>query len=172
MENNYNYQKIEDINITSKHIKTIMFKPTYPTIICLLIGVALLFINNWLVRILGIFFVIMAFLVYKFVKDRKVCDIYESGCLIYNSSDQNLVYFIDYNNIKEWEVSHDNGHDSIIFTFNDGNRTLFDTFQVNAAYAALDSVIHDKEKRVVQAKKNKEMHFEIRNPFKKWMNKK
>ena len=172
MENNYNYQKVEELNITSKHVKTIMFKPTIPTIICFIVGAALLFVNIWLVRILGVFFLIMSFLVYKFVSDKKVCDIYEDGCIIYNPNDQSLAYFVDYNDIKEWEVSHDNGHDSVIFTFNDGNRTFFDTFQVNAAYEALDSVIHNKEKRAVQAKKNKEMHFEIRNPFKKWMNKK
>ena len=116
-------------------------------------------------------FILMAFIVFKYVEDKKVADIYTDGCLIYNPKDSSMGYFVKYDDIKEWEVTHDNGHDSIIFTFNDGNRTFFDTFQANKAYDALNSVIHDKEKRVVQAKKNKEMHFEIRNPL-DWFKKK
>lgn len=172
MNEEYNYKKIEEIEINSKLIKSIHFKPIKAPIVCLIVGLALMFVNNLLVRIMAAFFVVMALLVFKFVEDKKVADVYEDGCLIYNPNDQSLAYFVNFSDIKQWEVSHDNGHDSIIFTFNDDNRTLFDTFQINQAYEALNQVIHDKERRVVEAKKNKEKHWEIRNPFKKWMKKK
>lgn len=171
MNKEYTYQKIEDISIDSKLIKTIMFKPKTAPIICMIVGLVLIFVNNLLVRILAAVFIIMAFIVFKYVKDKKVAEIYENGCLIYSFNDSNMGYFVNFDDIREWEVSHDNGHDSIVFTFNDGNRTFFDTFQANKAYDALNSVIHDKEKRVVQAKKNKEMHWEIRNPL-DWFKKK
>ena len=172
MNEEYKYTKIEEIKIESKLIKSIHFKPIKAPIICLVLGLAMMFINNLYVRIIAALFVLMALFVFKFVEDKKVADIYEDGCLIINPRDASFGYYIKYDDIKMWEVSHENGHDSIIFTFNDGNRTLFDTFQANIAYDALNSIIHDKEKRVVQVKKNKEMHWEIRNPFKKWFNKK
>lgn len=167
----YNYKKISEIEISTKLIKSVMFKPKTAPIICIIFGIGLMLINNLLVRIIAAIFIIMSFVVFKYVEDKKVADIYEDGCLIYNPKDSSLGYFVKYSDIKQWEISRENGHDSIIFTFNDGNRTLFDTFQVNKAYDALDSVVHDKEKRVLQAKKNKEMHWEIRNPL-DWFKKK
>ena len=171
MNEEYTYQKIEDISINSKLIKTIMFKPKTAPIICMIVGLGLIIVNNLLVRLLAAVFIIMAFIVFKYVEDKKVADIYEDGCLIYNPKDSSMGYYVKYDDITEWEVNHDNGHDSIIFTFKDGNKTLFDTFQANKAFDALNSVIHDKEKRVVQAKKNKEMHLEFRNPL-DWFKKK
>lgn len=171
MNEEYNFKKIEELNISSKLVKTIMFKPRLAPIICFIIGGCLMIVNNFLVRLLAAFFIIMAFVVFVYVEDKKVADIYEDGCLIYNSKDQSLGCFVAFKDIKEWEVSRESGHDSIIFTFNDGNRTFFDTFQANKAFDALNSVIHDKEKRVIQAKKNKEMHFELRNPL-DWFKKK
>ena len=171
MNEEYTFKKIEELNINSKLVKNVMFKPKAAPIICMIVGLALIIVNNFLVRLLAAIFILMAFIVFKYVEDKKVADIYTDGCLIYNPKDSTMGYFVKYDDIKEWEVTHDNGHDSIIFTFNDGNRTFFDTFQANKAYDALNSVIHDKEKRVVQAKKNKEMHFEIRNPL-DWFKKK
>ena len=172
MTEEYYYQKIEDLNINSKLRKTIMFKPISPSVTCFIVGVAIMFVNNLIVRLLGAFFILMAVLVYVFVKDKKVADIYDDGCLIYHTDDQNLGYFIKYDDISEWEVSHEYGRDSIIFTLKNGNRAYFDTFQANKAYDVLDEAIHDKEKRVVQAKRNKDIGFKFPNPFKKWSKKK
>lgn len=171
-EMNYNYQKLEDIKVDSPLKKSVMFKPKAAPIICFIIGVPLMFVGNFLVRLLGAFFIIMALIVFKFVEDRKVIDIFEKGCIIYHPRDNTLGYYLKYDDIKEWKVSHENGHDSIIFTLKDGNRTLFDSFEINKAYNALDEIIHDKEERAVQAQKNKNMHWEIRNPFKNLGNKK
>ena len=165
MKEEYSFKKIEELNINSKLKKTIMFKPKTAPIICMIVGVGLIFVNNLLVRILAAFFIIMAFIVFKYVSDKKVAEVYETGCLIYNPKDPSTGYFVEFDKVKEWEVSHENGHDYVVFTFGDGNRTFFDTFETNKAYSALDSLIHDKEKRVVQAKKNKEMHWEFRNPL-------
>lgn len=166
-ENNYTYQNIKDIKVDSKHIETIMFKPRESQYICIALGIILFFVNHILARILGVFFVVMAFLVIYFVKDRKVAEIYETGIVIYNPVDIDLAYFINYGDVSMWEVNHDNGHDSIILTLNDQRRAVFDSFQISKAYNALDKVIHDKEKRAIEAKKNKEKHWEIRNPFKR-----
>lgn len=168
---NYNYQKLEDIKIDSALVKSVNFKPKSAPIVCLLIGILMMIVNNFLVRLLGAFFIIMALVVFKFVEDRKVIDVYEKGCLLYHPKDQTLGYYLNYDDVKMWKVSRENGHDQIIFTLRDGNRTFFESFQISKAYNALDSIIHDKEERAIQAKKNKQMHWEIRNPFKKLFNK-
>ena len=166
-EINYNYQKLEDIQINSELVKSIMFKPKKAPIIIIVVGAPLMFVNIFLVRLLGAFFIIMALVVLRFVEDRKVIDIYKEGCLIYHPRDNSLGYYLKYDDVVEWKVNHESGHDQIIFTLKDGNKTFFDSFEINKAYEALDSVLHDKEERAIQAKKNKETHWEIRNPFKK-----
>lgn len=171
MEKNYIYQNVEDINVDSNIVQTIMFKPVKAPIICFVAGVAMLFINILLFRILGAFFILMAIVVYFGIKDKKVVDVHEKGLVIYNSSNQSLAYYLDFNDIKMWEVNHDNGHDSIIFTLTDNQRAVIDTFQIEKAYDAIDKQIHDKEKRAIEAKKNKEKHWEIRNPLKNWFKK-
>ena len=102
-EMNYNYQKLEDIKVDSPLKKSVMFKPKAAPIICFIIGVPLMFVGNFLVRLLGDFFIIMALIVFKFVEDRKVIDIFEKGCIIYHPRDNTLGYYLKYDDIKECE---------------------------------------------------------------------
>lgn len=166
------YQKIEDIKVDSKLVKSVNFKPKAAPIICGLVGFGILFINNILARILGVFFIVMAGLVLYLVQDKKTIDVYEKGCVIYNSKDNSLAYYLDFENVKEWDVSHDNGHDTIVFKLIDDNKALVDTFESNKAYDALQKVIPDKNYLVMQAKRNKEMNINPVDALKNIMNRK
>lgn len=166
------YQKVEEIKVDSKLIKSVNFKPKTAPIVCFIVGAAVLFINNILARILGVFFVVMALLVLYLVKDKKTIDIYEKGCVIYNNKNQDLAYYLDYENVTEWDVSHDNGHDTIVFKLVDENKALVDTFESNKAYDALQKVIPDKNYLVMQAKRNKQMNINPIDALKNIMNRK
>lgn len=167
------YKNIEEIKVDSKLIVSAAFKPTMkPIFVISIFGVALLFVNVWLVRILGLFFILFPILVISLVKDKKTIDVYEKGCVIYNSKDQSLAYYLDFENIEEWDVTHESGHDTIIFTLLDGNRALVDTFQTDKIYAALNKIIPDKSHIAVLERKNKEVNASPIDALKNLMAKK
>lgn len=145
------YILVKDYVPTGTLDSTIGFKPKIAPIVCLIAGVAMLIPNNLFVRILGVFFLIMAIAVLYAMKDKKVAEIYSDGVLIYNSKNQEYAYFLDYNDVKMWKVDHEEGHDSIIFTLNSTYRTGFDTFQSNKAYRALQKYIGNKDEKIIRA---------------------
>ena len=165
------YQKIEDIKTDSTLIASVAFKPFKSSIIVGIAGIASLFINNIWLRILGVVFVAFALFVYLCVKDKKTIDIYEKGCVIYNSTNSELAYYLDFDDVEEWDISHNSGHDTVEFTLKDKNRAIVDSFQTNKIYSALDKAIPEKNRIAVLAKKNKEMKISpvdaIRNLLKK-----
>ena len=153
------YKNISDINVDSKLVVNGAFKPFKSVIIIGVVGVALLFVKSPLIKILGVFFIAMALFVYFFVNDKKTIDVYEKGCVIYNSKDQNLAYYLDFADVEEWDVSHEGGHDTIEFTLLDRNKAVVDTFQTTKIYNALDKLIPEKNHLAIQAKKNKELNI-------------
>lgn len=152
------YQDIKSIKVDSKLIDSGAFKPIKSSIVIVIVGVALMLVNEFLVRALGVFFIAIALFVMFFVKDKKTIDVYEKGCVIYNSKDQNLAYYLDFEDIEEWDITHESGHDTVIFTLLDGNRAVVDTFQTNKIYAALEKAVPKKSHIAVLEKKNKEMN--------------
>lgn len=167
------YKNIEEIKVDSKLEVSASFKPTMrPIIVVGVVGVALMFINNFLVRILGLVFIVFPILVFTLVKDKKTIDVYETGCVIYNPADNKLAYYLDFNNVEEWDVNHESGHDTIIFTLLDKNRAVVDTFQTNKIYAALDKIIPEKNHIKVLERKNKELNVSPVDAIKNLLNKK
>lgn len=166
------YKKLDEFNIDGKLIAIGAFKPIKSVVIIVIAGIALLFINNIIARILGLFFIVMALVVFFFVNDKKTIDVYETGCLIYNSKDSTLAYFINYEDVKEWDVCHEGGHDTIEFTLIDGNKAIVDTFQASKIFNALDKVIHDKNRIAIQAKKNKEFNISAPDALRNLLNRK
>lgn len=153
------YSKVEEIKIDSPFIETVTFKPKAAPVICLIAGAVFCFIPVLAARILGCFFMIFAFVVIRYVEDRKVMDVYQDGALIYNGADQSLAFWLDFNSVTEWRVDRGNGQDKIIFIFADGSKLPVISFNISKAYYALDKVIHDKEERVIQHEKNKQMKW-------------
>ncbi|MDO4941126.1 MAG: hypothetical protein Q4E33_05500 [Erysipelotrichaceae bacterium] len=145
------YILVKDFIPTGSFDSTIGFKPKIAPVVCLIVGAAMLIPNNLFVRILGLFFVVMAALVMYVMKDKKVADVYSDGVLIYNSKNQDYAYFLNYNDVKMWKVDHEEGHDTIVFTLNSLYRTGFDTFQSNKAYRALEKYIGDKDEKLIRA---------------------
>lgn len=114
----------------------------------------------------------MAISVIAFVKDHPVLDIYENGCLVYNSNDATKVVFIDFDIVDMWKPERDGGNDKIIFIFNDGSKLPISTFHANKIYKILDSLQHEKLERVVKARKSEALIAtnpieNIKNIFKK-----
>ena len=167
------YKKVEEVIPNSKLVLSGAFKPFASTAIIIVVGLALLiFAPTIWFKGLGAFFIAIAAFVLFFVKDKKTIDIYETGCVIYHTKDQNLAYFLDFNDVEEWDVIHESGHDTIEFTLQDKNRAVVDTFQTNKIYNALDKVIPEKQHLVVLKKRNKELNVSPVDAIKNLMAKK
>lgn len=171
MSEELKYQNINEIKVDSKLVSNIAFKPLYPPIIISIVGIAMLFVNVLVIRILAVFFIAMALFVLFFVNDKKTIDIYEKGCVIYHPNNKGLAYYLDFSQVEEWDILHESGHDTIEFTLLDKNRAVVDTFQSNKAYSALDKAIPDKYHLVVLKKRNKDLNVSpidaVRNLVKK-----
>lgn len=166
------YQRLEEVKPETKLICSASFKPTLAPIIICVAGIGLLFINNLWTRLLGAFFIVMTLLVLFLVKDKKTIDVYENGCLIFNSSNSELAYFINFDDIEEWDVLHESGHDTVEFTFYDKDRAVVDTFQTTKVYNALDKVCRQKNHVQVQERKNKELNINPIDALKNIVNRK
>lgn len=153
------YSKVEEIKVDSPLVEAVNFKPKAAPIICIIAGAAICFVPGVLPKILGCVFIIFAFLVIRYVQDKKVMDIYKDGAVIYNSKDQSLAFWLDFAQVSEWRVDRGNGQDAIIFIFSDGSKLPVVSFNISKAYYSLDKVLHDKEERVIQAEKNKQMKW-------------
>ena len=153
------YQKLEEIKVDSKLIASVAFKPIKSPIIIGIAGIAALFINNIWLRVLGIFFVAIALFVFLYVGDKKTIDIYETGSVIYNTKNSELAYWLDFENVEEWDITHESGHDTVVFSLLDKNRAVVETFQTNKIYSALEKIIPEKNHIAIMAKKNKEMNI-------------
>ena len=153
------YQKLEEIKVDSKLIASVAFKPIKSPIIIGIAGIAALFINNIWLKVLGIFFVAIALFVFLYVGDKKTIDIYETGSVIYNTKNSELAYWLDFENVEEWDITHESGHDTVVFTLLDKNRAVVETFQTNKIYSALEKIIPEKNHIAIMAKKNKEMNI-------------
>lgn len=171
------FTKVSEIKIDSPLIGKVGFKQNRAPIVCLVFGLALMFVNSIWARLLAVFFVAMSLFVLKFVVDKPIMDVYESGVLIYNSKDENLGFYLEYKDIKQWKISRDNGHDSVIFEIENGQKTGTDTFQISKAYNYLMKACPSKEEREIQKEKNKKLKFAnpietLRNIGKRISNKK
>lgn len=155
------YIDLRDLKTKGKFLKAINFKPKIAPLMCLIVGMLLFIPNNLYVRLIGLVFIIMSFIVFRFVKDYKVIDIFDEGVLIYNSENENEGMFIEFDDIQKWAINHQNGHDTIEFTLNNGKKIIKDSFEVDRAYRLLYNLIKEKEERYIQAQKNKELQFNI-----------
>lgn len=153
------YQRLEEIKPEGTLIKSVAFKPLKSVAIILIVGIAILFVPNLWIRILGFFFIAIALFVFMYVKDKKTIDIYEKGCIVFNPTNSELAYYLDFENVEEWDIHHESGHDTVEFTLLDKNRAIVDTFQTNKIFDALEKAIPDKNHIRIMAKKNKEMNI-------------
>lgn len=155
----YKYTKATEIKVDSPLVGIVSFKQKVAPIVCLIFGIAMMFVASIYAKILGTFFVLMALFVFRFVEDKRTIDIYQSGVVIYNTKDNDLAFYLPYDDIKQWKASREGGHDSIIFELNDGQKTGVDTFQLEKAYEYLIKACPMKEEREIQREKNKKMKF-------------
>ena len=155
----YKYVKATDIKVDSALIGIVSFKQKVAPIICFIFGIAIMFVASIWAKILGTFFVIMAMFVFRFVEDKRTIDVYQNGVVIYNAKDNDLAFYLPFDDVKQWKASREGGHDSIIFELNNGQKTGVDTFQLDKAYEYLIKACPKKEEREVQREKNKKMKF-------------
>lgn len=166
------YQRLETIKPEGTLIATVAFKPIKSPIIIGIVGIAALIVNSLWIRLLGIFFIGMAAFVLVLVKDKKTIDIYEKGCIIFNNKDSELAYWLGFENVEDWEVTHESGHDTVTFTLLDKNRAIVETFQTNKIYAALEKTIPEKNHIAIMAKRNKDANINPVDALKNLVDKK
>ncbi|MBQ1566583.1 MAG: hypothetical protein IIZ80_01680 [Erysipelotrichaceae bacterium] len=155
------FVNIEEVNTEGSFVKAICFKPKTAPIICMIIGVLLLVLRNIYTIILGAFFIIMAFLVLKFVEDYKVMDIFDKGIMFYGDKECRSACFIPFEQIRMWSIKREDGHDLVEFELENGEKIGRDTFEADKAYRALYALIKEKEDKYITAEKNKDRPLSI-----------
>lgn len=152
-KNTLKYVTIEKVKTEGNFAKAICFKPEVAPIVCGIVGILLLFINNTIARLLGIFFIAMAALVLFLVKDYKIMDIFSKGILLYGDFEAKTACFIPYDDIDTWEVEHVQGHDIIQINLKNGETIIKDSFQADKAMRAIFTFAKEKEVRYIKAEK-------------------
>jgi len=160
------YKKREDIEPIGQFEKAITFKPHLASIICLITGILLMFVNSVGVRILAGFFILMALLVIILIKDYKVMDIFSHGVIVYNNRACKLCCFISYEDISIWEVKYDRGQNKIIFQMNDNSIVERVSFQADKARKIFMKYMKEKELKYIKAKRSNEKPLNIPETFK------
>ena len=159
MENRY--IPVEECKSEGNFVKAICFKPKKAPIVCLITGILLMIPNNMIVRLLGVFFILMALGVMKLVRDYKVMDIFDKGIMFYGDRETKTACFVPFEEIESWLVSHENGHDTVEIKMKDGGRIIKDTFEADRAYKTLYSLIREKDEKYIQALKDRERPLSI-----------
>ena len=152
----YEYIPVEEIKPEGQFLKAVCFKPKRAIYSCLIIGAALMFINNLYARLLGVFFILMSFIVLKVVDDHKIIDIFDKGVMIYGDNENRTACFISYDDIVEWNIRHEDGHDMICFDLKDGSRIIKDSFEVDSAFKTLYGLMKEKESNYIRTQIDKE----------------
>ncbi len=152
----YEYIPVEEIKPEGQFLKAVCFKPKRAIYSCLIIGAALMFINNLYARLLGVVFILMSFIVLKLVSDHKVIDIFDKGVMIYGDNENRTACFISYDDIVEWNIRHEDGHDMICFDLKDGSKIIKDSFEVDSAFKTLYGLMKEKESNYIRTQIDKE----------------
>ncbi len=159
MENKY--IPVEECRPQGNFVKAVCFKPKKAPVVCLIIGVLLMIPDNMIVRLLGVFFILMALAVLKFVADFKVLDIFDQGIMFYGDREAKTAMFVPFEEVESWLVSHEDGHDTVDVKLVNGDRIIKDTFEADRAYRALYSLVREKDEKYIQALKDREKPLSI-----------
>ncbi|MDO4198629.1 MAG: hypothetical protein Q4D13_06555 [Erysipelotrichaceae bacterium] len=155
------YKPVAELETEGNFVKYIGYKPKFAPYLVIAMGVALLFVNILLVRLTGVFFILLAMVVIGLVKDYKVMDIFSKGLMIYGDDEGKCACFVNYDDLKCWTVSNDQSHDSLIFTLNSGNRIVKTTFQAHSAYSAINRIIPEKEENYIRRMEERNRPFDF-----------
>ena len=159
--NELSYIDVKDCKPEGSFVKAICFKPKKAPIVCLVIGVLLMIVNNLFVRLLAIVFLAMAVVVLKLVRDFKVMDIFDKGIMFYGDEQAKTALFVSFDDMESWNVNHEGGHDTVEIKFKDGRMIIKDTFEADQAYKALYSLVKEKDERYLKALKDREKPLSI-----------
>ena len=145
----------------------ITYKPVFSVYIGLVIGCLLCATLIWQIVILGVFVLALTVVIFKFVNDYKVMDIYDNFLIIY-AIEEPLARRVDFADIKEWSCKPGlSSSDSVMIVLNDGEVIYKDTFKINKVYKCLNKLIKEKESRVIKEKEKEGSKLVFKNPFKK-----
>ena len=164
------YKPVTEVVTEGQFVKNIGFKPKAAPYVCLAMGVGLLLVSNLLIRLMGIFFILMSVTVFALVKDYRVMDIYDKGILIYGDREGKMAYFLKFEDIVSWKSIRDDGHDILEFVTADHQKINKHSFQTNAAFSVINSLIPEKEERYLQKLKDREQPFDVSGSIEKIRN--
>ena len=159
MENRY--IPVEECRSEGNFVRAVCFKPKKAPVVCMILGILLMIPDNMIVRLLGVFFILMALAVLRFVKDFKVMDIFDKGIMFYGDREAKTALYVPFEEVESWIVNHDNGHDTVEVRLKDGTRIIKDTFEADRAYKALYTLIREKDEKYIKALKDREKPLSI-----------
>ena len=154
------YQPTGEVKAEGNFVKNINFKPTVPIYVCIIAGVLICLVKGLLFKLLGAFFILMGLIVLFAIKDYKVMDIFDKGIMFYSDKNGQMASFVKYDLIASWKCDKDNANDRLVFTLQDGSRIERSTFQVNAAYNAINTYIPEKEENHIRRGKERAQTFD------------
>ena len=171
---NYVFKPVEEVETQGTFIRAVNFKPVKAPIVCIIIGILLILLRNTVSIVLGLFFIGMSAFVIGLVPDYKVMDLFDKGVEIFDGRDSKDAMFVPYDDIKVWEIKHEDGHDTIEFELVTGQMIIKDTFQADRAYKCLNEYIKEKQEKYIKAQEHKHISLgdSLRNIMKKRNNKK
>ena len=116
--------------------------------------------------LLGAFFVLLAFAVWKLLQDYTVMEVYEGGVLCYHPDKHDHAFFVDVDDIHEWSVNIVKNY-AVYFKLNDQNSFLVDTYHCAPAVKLLNRTIPDKNSTQVRIEEGRQKKWKWKNPFSK-----
>lgn len=144
-----------------KYEKTIKYKPIFPLIVLIALGIAMISIRNPFGYFVGGFFFLLGFFAIL-TKDRKVCELYEKGIVVYDENEEYLTSF-DYKTVKEWNIGLEQ-ENSLWFRLDTGREVTISSLNLNSANIFLRKNLLKKETKYI---KEQEESFagRLSNPF-------
>lgn len=141
--------------------KKVNYKPIFPLVVIIALGVLLISVRNAFGYFVGGFFVALGLLAIT-TKDRKVAELYEQGLVVFDKEEKPLIDF-PYSEIKEWNMGMEQAN-AIWFKLQSGREITISSLNLNGANQFLRKRFLDKETKTI---KEKEASFagRLTNPF-------
>ena len=142
---------IEEPKLEETLLTTVMFKPTIAYIICVIMGVLLIFTKFWMTAILGLALIGVAIFGLFFIKDRKVFEIFDQSINVFDMEGKTF-FTVTLEEISQWACEKDNnGFECVKIALYNQDTIIRNTYFLGKVRKAFRKIMPEKE---VNATKN------------------
>ena len=142
---NYDYFDRKQILCDGMFVGTLNYKPFGAMVLIAAIGVGLILLKTKVAVIVGICFLAFGILSFFLLKDRKVLDLYTDALVVYDPTDNEKAFKLEYEDLDHWSV--DSASRSIVFALKDERSFTVSCPRYVRAYNLLLKAAPDKKER-------------------------